>query len=138
MREGDWVLLDEINLAPAEVLESFNCILDDRGFLVVESGSVIPPLTPIFILRKEMNKISSLKCTILVEKLEYKGYVPRNMDTVEKHPNFRLFAAMNPSTDVGKRDLPVGIKNRWDSCLILIIVLREVYECILYKFAHHD
>ena len=34
------MLLDEINLAPLEVLESLNCILDDTGFLVVESGLV--------------------------------------------------------------------------------------------------
>ena len=37
------------------------------------------------------------------------------MDVVKKHPNFRLFAAMNPSTDIGKKDLPVGIKNRFPS-----------------------
>lgn len=32
---------------------------------------------------------------------------------VERHPNFHLFAAMNPSTDIGKKDLPVGIRNRF-------------------------
>ena len=43
----------------------------------------------------------------------HQDYFFRNMDVVKKHPNFRLFAAMNPSTDVGKKDLPVGIKNRF-------------------------
>ena len=38
VRKGDWVLLDEINLAPPELLESLNCILDDTGFTVIESG----------------------------------------------------------------------------------------------------
>ena len=49
---------------------------------------------------------------ILFSKL-HQDYFFRNMDVVKKHPNFRLFAAMNPSTDVGKKDLPVGIKNRF-------------------------
>ena len=44
-----------------------------------------------------------------------KDFIFRNMDVVKKHPNFRLFAAMNPSTDIGKKDLPVGIKNRFPS-----------------------
>jgi midasin (ATPase involved in ribosome maturation) len=31
---------------------------------------------------------------------------------VERHPDFRLFACMNPATDVGKKDLPAGLRNR--------------------------
>lgn len=27
-----------------------------------------------------------------------------------RHPNFRLFACMNPASDVGKRNLPDGIR----------------------------
>uniref|UniRef100_A0A8C3JPS0 Midasin n=1 Tax=Calidris pygmaea TaxID=425635 RepID=A0A8C3JPS0_9CHAR len=30
-----------------------------------------------------------------------------------RHPDFRLFACMNPATDVGKRNLPPGIRNRF-------------------------
>lgn len=29
------------------------------------------------------------------------------------NPKFRIFACMNPSTDIGKRDLPVGIRGRF-------------------------
>ncbi|KAJ8930712.1 hypothetical protein NQ314_016477 [Rhamnusium bicolor] len=32
---------------------------------------------------------------------------------VKRHPNFTLFACMNPSTDVGKKDLPAGLRNRF-------------------------
>lgn len=32
---------------------------------------------------------------------------------VRRHPNFTLFACMNPSTDVGKKDLPAGLRNRF-------------------------
>jgi len=29
-----------------------------------------------------------------------------------RHEDFRLFACMNPATDVGKKDLPPGVRNR--------------------------
>jgi len=32
---------------------------------------------------------------------------------IQKHKNFHLFAAMNPSTDVGKKELPATIRNRY-------------------------
>lgn len=32
---------------------------------------------------------------------------------VKRHSNFTLFACMNPSTDVGKKDLPAGLRNRF-------------------------
>ncbi|XP_068197957.1 midasin isoform X4 [Antennarius striatus] len=30
-----------------------------------------------------------------------------------RHPDFQLFACMNPATDVGKRNLPLGLRNRF-------------------------
>lgn len=36
-----------------------------------------------------------------------------DLEPVRRHPDFHLFAAMNPSTDVGKRDLPMGLRNRF-------------------------
>ena len=32
---------------------------------------------------------------------------------IVRHPEFRLFACMNPATDVGKKDLPPGVRNRY-------------------------
>jgi midasin len=32
---------------------------------------------------------------------------------VQRHPNFRLFAAMNPATDAGKRELPPALRGRF-------------------------
>lgn len=37
-----------------------------------------------------------------------------DITAVPRHPNFRLMAAMNPATDVGKKDLPPGIRNRYE------------------------
>ena len=36
-------------------------------------------------------------------------------EPVVRHDAFRLFACMNPATDVGKKDLPSGIRNRYVS-----------------------
>ncbi|CAG9972097.1 unnamed protein product [Clonostachys byssicola] len=78
VRNGDWVLLDEINLASPDTLESIADLLTDSGELPS-------------ILLSETGEI----------------------EKVVAHPNFRIFGAMNPATDVGKRDLPTGIRSRF-------------------------
>ncbi|TBU59248.1 midasin [Dichomitus squalens] len=76
LRNGDWILLDEINLATPETLESISGLLHGptASITLTEQGSLEP--------------------------------VPR-------HPDFRLFACMNPATDVGKKDLPPNIRSRF-------------------------
>ena len=36
-----------------------------------------------------------------------------SLEPVPRHPEFRLFACMNPATDVGKKDLPPNIRSRF-------------------------
>ncbi|POY75159.1 hypothetical protein BMF94_1791 [Rhodotorula taiwanensis] len=76
IRNGDWVLLDEVNLASSETLESLSTLLQspDSSLVLTERGELEP--------------------------------IPR-------HPEFRLFACMNPATDVGKRDLPAGLRAKF-------------------------
>ena len=76
LRNGDWILLDEVNLAPPETLQRVIGVLEDvNGSLcLAERGDA--------------------------------SYIPR-------HPNFRLFACMNPATDAGKRDLPYSLRSRF-------------------------
>ncbi|XP_037827489.1 midasin [Lucilia sericata] len=75
IKNGDWLLLDEINLASAETLECLSTILEPDGSVVLlEKGDFTP---------------------------------------VKRHPDFRIFSCMNPNTDIGKKDLPVGIRNRF-------------------------
>jgi midasin len=78
-RDGDWVLLDEINLASPDTLESIADLL--------QSG---PGSNPSILLSET-----------------------GNIERVRAHPNFRIFGAMNPATDVGKRDLPMGLRSRF-------------------------
>lgn len=79
VRNGDWVLLDEINLASPDTLESIADLL--------QSG---PDAAPSILLSET-------------------GEIER----IQAHPNFRIFGAMNPATDVGKRDLPLGLRSRF-------------------------
>ena len=81
LRSGDWVLLDEINLAPSETLERIASILD-----------------------------SSQSSVTLTER--------GDVESVPRHSNFRLFACMNPPTDVGKRDLPQVLKARFSEIYV--------------------
>ena len=79
VRNGDWVLLDEINLASPDTLESLagllsNGVQNAPSLLLSETGSVVE---------------------------------------VVAHPDFRIFGAMNPATDVGKRDLPISLRSRF-------------------------
>ncbi|KAK3082381.1 hypothetical protein LTS18_004293 [Coniosporium uncinatum] len=79
VRNGDWVLLDEINLASPDTLETLADLIGGGpggapSLMLTETG---------------------------------------NVERIEAHPDFRLFAAMNPATDVGKKDLPAGIRSRF-------------------------
>uniref|UniRef100_A0A3Q3NKD3 Midasin n=1 Tax=Labrus bergylta TaxID=56723 RepID=A0A3Q3NKD3_9LABR len=73
VKKGQWILLDEINLAAAETLECLS------GLLEGSAGSLV---------------------------LLDRGDTP-----LVRNPDFRLFACMNPATDVGKRNLPLGLRN---------------------------
>jgi midasin len=42
-----------------------------------------------------------------------------NLLPVDRHPDFRLFACMNPATDVGKKDLPPHIRPRFTEFFVL-------------------
>lgn len=79
LRNGEWVLLDEVNLASPDTLENIASLLHhgsegSPSVLLAEAGDV---------------------------------------ERVFGHPDFRIFGAMNPATDAGKRDLPPGLRTRF-------------------------
>eukprot|EP00741_Cyanophora_paradoxa_P000351 tig00000403_g342.t1 len=79
VRAGDWLLLDEINLASAETLQRIAGLLDGRSIALTEKGEA---------------------------------------EEVERHPEFRLVACMNPPTDAGKKDLPPQLKARFSEIYV--------------------
>ncbi|KAK8430364.1 hypothetical protein IWX49DRAFT_527495 [Phyllosticta citricarpa] len=109
VRNGDWVLLDEINLAAPDTLEALADLLT--------GGSGGKP----FILLTETG----------------------NVERIEAHPDFRVFAAMNPATDVGKKDLPMGIRSRFTELYVEspdrdLRSLQSVVETYLDQYLHTD
>ena len=103
IRKGEWVLLDEINLAPPDTLESISDLLED--------GS------------------DSIPSLLLTET--------GNAERIKAHPNFRLFAAMNPATDVGKKDLAPSIRSRFTEIYVNSpdsdrSSLISIVTCLLY------
>ncbi|KAL4801476.1 hypothetical protein BDV18DRAFT_74682 [Aspergillus unguis] len=79
LRNGEWVLLDEVNLASPDTLENIASLLHhgtegSPSVLLSEAGDV---------------------------------------ERVFGHPDFRIFGAMNPATDAGKKDLPPGLRSRF-------------------------
>lgn len=100
MQDGHWVLLDEINLASAEILECLAGLLDDKNESIdlLEKGDKVP---------------------------------------IKRHPDFTLFACMNPATDVGKKDLPVGLRNRFTEFFIDDLVDRNDIILLVGDYLYH-
>ena len=109
VRNGDWVLLDEINLTSPDTLESladlFSSYHDgDRSLLLSEKGDI---------------------------------------ERVYAHKDFRIFGAMNPATDIGKRDLPPSIRSRFTEIFVdapdkVLADLVSVVNAYLRSFSHSD
>ena len=72
--KGQWILLDEINMAESDVLDCIGEMLN-------------PDITEVYVQENEGQ-------------------------TIKKHPDFRVFGCMNPSTDVGKKELNGIIRTR--------------------------
>lgn len=71
-------------------------------------------------------------------KFNYRLLIIRSNESLVRHKDFRLFGAMNPASDIGKRNLPVNIRNRFTEIFVneidteedLIIVNQHVKTCI--------
>lgn len=109
VRRGDWVLLDEINLASPDTLESLSDLLSDKT-----DG------TP----------------TILLSETG-------DIERIQAHPDFRIFGAMNPATDVNKRDLPLSLRSRFTEYYIEspdkdLESLKQIITAYLGTYLHSD
>ncbi|XP_040839706.1 midasin isoform X2 [Ochotona curzoniae] len=97
VKKGEWILLDEINLAAPETLECLS------GLLEGSSGSLV-----------------------LLDRGDTEPLV--------RHPDFRLFACMNPATDVGKRNLPPGIRNRFTEIYVEELESKEDLQILIVDY----
>lgn len=111
MRNGDWILLDEINLAEPEMLECLASILDGQQLII--QVRIVPDLSKKIVWSRYRllpeKGIDTERTRYNIRTLQERG----DLEPIKVHPGFRIFACMNPATDVGKRDLPVGVRNRF-------------------------
>ncbi|KAG6397962.1 hypothetical protein SASPL_139412 [Salvia splendens] len=101
MKNGEWVLLDEVNLAPPEIMQRVTGVLEN------ERGSV---------------------CLAERGDIEY----------IHRHPNFRIFACMNPATDAGKRDLAVSLRSRFTEYFVDDVLDDEDLVLFINQFIDDD
>ena len=76
MKEGDSILLDDINYAPQEIEELISLLEEDPSLIIYEND-------PVLFFTKNKTKISNKE---------------KNFEIIEIHPNFRLF--ITSSSDV--------------------------------------
>lgn len=99
---GEWIILDEINLASPETLQFLTPLLDnndsnDSHIILYEKGSTEP---------------------------------------LVRHPDFRLFGAMNPASDIGKRNLPINIRNRFTEFYVEELDNEEDLSILVREYLH--
>jgi midasin len=95
-KEGYWILLDEINLASNETIQTLSGILDSEGDVIIPTQNDMTP--------------------------------------VKRHPNFRIFAAMNPPTDVGKRELSLSLRSRFTEFWCAEMVDRDDVRNVVIRY----
>lgn len=95
LRKGYWVLLDEINLASSETLQSLMGILDGQSYTYTDKGDI---------------------------------------ETIGRHSDFRIFAGMNPPTDVGKRELPATLRSRFTEIYVEEMLDRQDLKAVVLKY----
>ncbi|XP_059279886.1 midasin isoform X2 [Lycium ferocissimum] len=101
LKNGEWILLDEVNLAPPETLQRVIGVLEE------ETGSLC---------------------------LTERG----DVDYVNRHSNFRIFACMNPATDAGKRDLPISLRSRFTEYFVDELLDDEDLSLFISQFIDSD
>ncbi|KAJ1624016.1 P-loop containing nucleoside triphosphate hydrolase protein, partial [Pavlovales sp. CCMP2436] len=106
MRQGGWVLLDEVSLADDAVLERLNSLLDPSGTICLAEKPADGPARPAPAGAKAGGKKGK-------GGTDGAGEVEGGGEEVTAHANFRIFATMNPGGDYGKRELSPALRNRF-------------------------
>jgi midasin len=57
-----------------------------------------------------------------------------DIESIPRHPDFRVFACMNPATDVGKHDLPLSLKTRFTEFYINELTTTEDLETFVFQY----
>jgi midasin len=116
LKHGWWLLLDEINLAPPEVLERIAGILESAhpAHTAAAAGGGIGGVGGVGEVGVSAAAAAAAGGDDGVDASSGLLLVERgDVSVINRHPGFRLVAAMNPATDAGKRDLPPQLRSRF-------------------------
>jgi midasin len=98
VRNGYWIVLDELNLAPSEVLEALNRLLDDNRELYIP---------------ETQQTVRSVLVLVTLASLDCRSGSQYHR-VLRPHPNFLLFATQNPPGIYGGRKvLSRAFRNRF-------------------------
>lgn len=122
MRNGDILLIDEINLADDAVLERLNRYVGDSTMTSAQDSRLT-----IDIICFCCSVLESSKTITLAEKSGPK------VETIISHPSFQIIATMNPGGDFGKKELSPALMNRFTSFWVPALKNGEELSSILEK-----
>lgn len=117
MRDGDILLIDELNLAEDAVLERLNRYAF-RARLRAKIATHIPSIVP-----RTRSVLEQSKTVTLAEKSS------RSVEVVVGHENFQIIGTMNPGGDFGKKELSPALMNRFTS--VWVPALRDSSELLV-------
>ena len=82
MRNGYWIILDELNLAPTEVLEALNRVLDDNRELFITETQQLIKANPNFLLFATQNPAGHYGGRKLLSRAFRNRFVELHFDTI--------------------------------------------------------
>ena len=130
------VLLDEVNLAPPEVLQRLAGVLEGHGLVMAELGEVDAPEEESEAAAGAHDSDMNIDTGSDPELDLEEDCMGRARFRIARHPNFRLIACMNPSTDVGKRDMPVQLRSRFTELMAHDVTDRIDLESVASSLLH--
>ncbi|CAB4002946.1 midasin isoform X1 [Paramuricea clavata] len=75
-----------------------------------------------------------MKCKEANLSAKFFAIVFRDAEPIIRHEQFRMFACMNPANDVGKKELPAGIRNRFTE--IFVSELQDIPDLNTLVFSY--
>ncbi|UKJ88720.2 hypothetical protein MACJ_001965 [Theileria orientalis] len=119
MVRGEWFLFDEISLTEDSVLEKINSVLEFESYIVLNQ-TFSTKKTP----NKKLDTGSQLSGNGTLH--EQQGAANEQIRCVYSHKDFRLFGAMNPGNDFGKKELSPSLSNRFTQIYVPPIPITEL------------
>ena len=109
----------------------------DHSFAFVEGALIKAVKEGHWILLDEFNLASTETLEGLSGLLEGNSVTVSELGDIkpiERHPGFRLFCCMNPPTDVGKKDLPPGLRNRFTEIYVDEVSSKEDISVVVKDY----